>query len=101
MWRIFRKICRKCRYGQGYSVPPRQSANGYESRFLQVSLDIDVILHEPTISGGREKPRKMAAGLQLRDGYDATIERIKAQGGEKSRPGKTASRWITGAEWPL
>jgi len=43
----------------------------------------------------------MAAGLQLRDGYDATIERIKAQGGEKSRPGKTASRWITGAEWPL
>jgi len=43
----------------------------------------------------------MAAGLQPRDGYDATIERIRAQDGEISRPGKTALRWITCAEWPL
>ena len=71
---------------------PRQSANSYESRFLQVSLDIHVILHEPTISGGRENPREVAAGLLLRDDCGATIERIKAKGGEKSRPGKTASR---------
>jgi len=43
----------------------------------------------------------MAAGLRLRNGYDVTIEQIKAQGGDKSRPGKTALRWITHAERPL
>jgi len=35
----------------------------------------------------------MAGGLELRDGYDATIEWIKAQDEDKYRPGKTALRW--------
>ena len=40
----------------------------------------------------------MANGLELRDVYDATIERIKAQDGEKSRLGMTVSKWISHAE---
>jgi len=43
----------------------------------------------------------MAVGLRLRDGCDATMEQIKAQGGDKSQPAKTTLRWITHAERPL
>jgi hypothetical protein len=38
----------------------------------------------------REKLRKMAGGFKLGDVYDATIEGIKAQDGDKSRLGMTA-----------
>ena len=79
----------------------RQSANHYQSGFLQVSFYIDINSYEPTLSGGRQKPRKMAAGFQSRDGYDMTIERIKTQCREKSPLGKMASRWIMRTEWPL
>jgi len=46
-------------------------------------------------------PRKIAAGWPLRDGYDGTIERIKAEGYEKSQTGNIVSWWITCSEWPL
>ena len=65
-----------------------RSANRYASRFLLVSLNIDAILHEPTISRRREKLSKMTDGLEL-DVYGVTIERIKAQNGGKSRLGMT------------
>jgi len=42
----------------------------------------------------------MANGLELGDVYDATIKRIKAQGGEKLRLGMTALMWISHAERP-
>jgi len=42
----------------------------------------------------------MTNGLELGDVYDATIKRIKAQGGEKSRLGMTALMWISHAERP-
>jgi len=40
----------------------------------------------------------MTNGLELGDVYDATIKRIKAQGGEKSRLGMEALMWISHAE---
>ena len=40
----------------------------------------------------------MTNGLELGDVYDATIERIKAQDGDKSRLGVTALMWISHAE---
>jgi len=44
---------------------------------------------------------KMIPGLRLDDAYGATIERIKAQGGDKSRFGMGALMWISHAERPL
>ena len=66
-----------------------------------VSLTIDAILHESTTHRRREKLGKMADGLGLGDVYDATIERIKAQGGDKPRLGMAALMWISHAERPL
>jgi len=43
----------------------------------------------------------MTNGLGLGDVYGATIERIKAQGGGKSRLGMKALMWISHAERPL
>ena len=70
-------------------------------RFLLVSLSIEAILQESTIYRRRERLRKMTDGLGLGDVYGATIERIKAQGGDKSRLGMEALMWISHAERPL
>ena len=43
----------------------------------------------------------MTGGLELGDVYGATIERIKAQEGDKSRLGMAALMWISHAERPL
>jgi len=43
----------------------------------------------------------MTGGLELGDVYGATIERIKAQDGDRSRLGMTALMWISHAERPL
>ena len=43
----------------------------------------------------------MTDGLELGDVYGATIERIKAQDGGKSRLGMIALMWISHAERPL
>jgi len=80
------------------TTPP---ANGYASRFLLASLNIDAILQESTISRRREKLGRMTNGLELEDVYGATIERIKAQDGDKSRLGMMALMWISHAERPL
>ena len=70
-------------------------------RFLLVSLNIDAILEESTIYRRRERLSRMASGLGLGDAYGATIERIKVQGGDKSRLGMEALMWISHAERPL
>jgi len=80
---------------------PTLSANRYAFRFLLVSLNIEAILHESTIHRRRERLNKMADGLELGDAYSATIERIKAQAGDKSRLGMAALIWIGHAERPL
>ena len=59
-------------------------------RFLLVSLNIEAILQESTIYRRRERLSKMMDGFGLGDAYDATIERIKAQGGDKARLGMEA-----------
>src|SRR5207302_4371165 len=70
-------------------------------RFLLVSLSVGAILQESTIRRRREKLSKMIDGLGLGDAYGATIERIKAQGGDKSRLGIAALMWVSHAERPL
>ena len=58
-------------------------------------------MKESTIYRRRERLRKLTGGLGLGDAYCATIERIKAQGGDKSRLGMEALMWISHAERPL
>jgi len=95
-------MCLKCMWAQGCCescLTPY--ANTYASRFLLVSLNMDEILHESTIYRRRERLSKMTAGLELGDVYNATIERIKEQDGDKSRLGMAALMWISHAERPL
>ena len=70
-------------------------------RFLLVSLSVETILQESTIHRRRERLRQITGGLGLGDAYDATIERIKAQGGDKSRLEMAVLMWISHAERPL
>jgi len=70
-------------------------------RFLLISLNIEAILQESTISRRRERLRETTDGLGLESVYGATIERIKAQGGDKSRLRMGALLWISHAERPL
>ena len=67
-------------------------------RFLLVSLNIEVILQESTAYRRRERLRKIPDALGLEGVYGATIERIKAQDGDKSRLGMGALMWISHAE---
>ena len=60
------------------------STNRYTSRFLLVSLNIDVILQETTIHRRRQKLNAMADGLGLGDAYSATLGWIKEQSSERS-----------------
>ena len=71
------------------------------SRFLLVSLDIDAILQGTTISGRRKKLNEMTDRSGLEGAYGATLSRIKAQGGEKSRLGIVTLIWISHSERPL
>ena len=75
--------------------------DGYMSRFLLVSLNIDAILQETTIYRRRQKLNAMTGGMGLGDAYGATLDRIKGQGGEKARLGMAALMWVSHAERPL
>ena len=59
---------------------------------------MDAILGETTAYGRRQKLKAITQGLDLKDVYGATIERIKEQGGEKARLGMRALMWISHSE---
>jgi len=73
----------------------------YMFRFLLIYLNIEAILQESTVSHRRERLTEITNGLRLEDAYDAAIERMKAQGGDKSRLGIEALMWVSHAERPL
>jgi len=62
---------------------------------------MDEILQETTIHRRRERLRAMTDGLGLGNAYGATLDRIKGQGGERSRLGMATLMWISHAERPL
>ena len=72
-----------------------------EYRFLLVSLNIDAVLEEVTISQRKKKLGQMIKGGGLRDGYSATLARIKAQKGSKARLGIEMLMWLSHSERPL
>ena len=70
-------------------------------RFLLVSLNIDVILREVTVSTRRERLNEMTKGTHLGDVYATTLDRIKIQKGGRSRLGVEALMWVSNSERPL
>ena len=70
-------------------------------RFLLVSLVIDVILGEVTVSERRRKLKEMTQGNHLGDAYATTLTRMKAQKGSKPRLGMEALMWVSHSERPL
>jgi len=85
----------------GTPPPSYVSTDEHISRFLLVSLNIEAILQETTIHRRRQKLRVVLDGLGLGDAYGATLKRIKAQGGEKTRLGIAALMWTCYSERPL
>ena len=77
--------------------PPTSTTNG-TFRFLLISITMDAVLGETTAGGRRQRLRAMAEGLDLKDVYGATIERIREQGGEKAGLGMAALMWISHSE---
>ncbi|KAG0632831.1 ankyrin repeat-containing domain protein [Tuber brumale] len=69
--------------------------------FLLVSLNIDSILGEVTISQRRKKLEKMTQGNGLSDAYMATLNRLRAQKGNKSALGLRVLMWVLYSERPL
>ena len=75
--------------------------NMRESRFLLVSLKIETILRETTIHRRRNRLNAMGDGLGLGDAYEATLERIEAQDGEKAKLAMATLMWVCCSERPL
>ena len=70
-------------------------------RFLLVSLNIDAILGEVTISARRQKLKEMTQGNHLGDAYATTLDRMKAQKDGRSTLGMGALMWVSNSERPL
>jgi len=70
-------------------------------RFLLVSLSIDAILEEVTVSDRRNKLNQMSKGDGLGDVYTKTLERMKAQKGPRPEFGMKALMWVAYSERPL
>jgi len=72
-----------------------------ESRFLLVSLRVETILGEVTIERRRNRLNEMGDGLGLEDAYEATLERIRSQEGERAKLAMATLMWICHSERPL
>jgi len=71
------------------------------SSFLLISLNIDAILGEVTLYRRRKKLDAMTKGEGLGAAYAATLSRVKAQSGSRSKLGMEVLMWVSHAERPL
>ncbi|RPA91652.1 ankyrin, partial [Choiromyces venosus 120613-1] len=69
--------------------------------FLLVSLTIEAILGETTISRRRKKLNEVTGGRGVGDLYTATLERINAQKGSRPQQGMEVLMWISHSLRPL
>ena len=83
------------------SAGPRSDSLTLVPRFLLVSLNMDAILSEVTLYQRRRKLDEMTKGEGLGEAYAATLSRIKAQPGGKSKLGMEVLMWVSHAERPL
>ena len=87
--------------GQSHVKLAQAKADIFKSRFLLASLHIEAILRETSIARRRKRLQAVKYGAGLGDAYGATMERIKAQGGEKTKLAMATLSWICHAERPL
>ena len=71
------------------------------TRFLFASLGMDAILAGATIHQRRQALHRVANGLGFQDAYNTTLDRIRQQGGSKSKLGMAALMWAFRCERPL
>src|SRR5437868_5208872 len=71
------------------------------SSFLLASLNIDAILGEITLHQRRKKLEEMIKGRGLGDAYEATLSRIKALQGSRSKLGIKVLIWVSLSERAL
>ena len=71
------------------------------SSFLLVFLNVDAILGEITLHRRRKKLDEMTKGDGLGGAYAATLSRMKAQHGSRSKLGMEVLMWVLHAERPL
>ena len=69
--------------------------------FFLVSLGMDAILAGATIHQRRQALDKVANGLGFEDAYNMTLDRIRRQGGIKSKLGMAALMWVSRSQRPL
>ena len=99
--KICSNVCRnKCKDKAKQSYL-RLIADIFQSRFLLASLHIETILRETSIARRGKKLNLVKDGIGLGDAYAATLERIKAQGGEKAKLAMATLTWICHTERPL
>jgi len=70
-------------------------------RFLLVFLSIDAVLEEVTIHQRKQKLEEITRGGGLGGAYSATLQRIQAQKGSRSRLGMEVLMWLSHSERPL
>src|SRR5207302_8445798 len=70
-------------------------------RFLLVSLNMDAIVAEVKVAQRKRKLAEMTRGNELSDAYTATLTRLKAQKGNKSKLGLKVLMWVVYSERPL
>jgi len=87
--------------GQWPSYPKTGSDRFFKYRFLLVSLHIDGVLREVTISRRAARLMSMNKGQGLGGAYDATLERIRSQGCEKVELALATLMWVCHSERPL
>jgi len=76
-------------------------ANISKSRVLLASLHIEAILQETSIAQREKRLKAVKDGAGLGEAYGETLERIKAQGGGRTKLAMAALMWICHAERPL
>ena len=79
----------------------RLRADIFKSRFLLASLHMEAILQETSISRRRKRLKSVKDGAGLGGAYGATLERIRAQGGKKTKLAIATLTWICHSERPL
>ena len=71
------------------------------SSFLLVSLNMDAILSEITLTRRRRKLDEMTKGGGLGEAYAATLSRMGVQPRSRSKLGMEVLMWVSHAERPL
>jgi len=79
----------------------RIRADILKPRFLLASLHIEAILQETSIARRGKRLKLVREGAGLGDAYGATLERIYAQGREKTKLAIATLTWICYSERPL